>query len=141
MVLVTLVGKNLARVGLEFIYRGPLPECRDCKLKTVCFNLDKGRKYKVTALRTMHHNCRIHEEGVRVVEVEKIPIRIGIKSNLAIEGSMLSYESIECENLDCDYYKICMEPTVKIGEKLKIVKICEDIPCEKGDNLKIIEIE
>ncbi|PJB22268.1 MAG: hypothetical protein CO114_00925, partial [Euryarchaeota archaeon CG_4_9_14_3_um_filter_38_12] len=72
MVLVTLVGEKIAKKDNEFIYIGSLPECRGCKLKTVCFNLDEGRRYKITNIRDIHHDCKIHEGGVRIVEVEKI---------------------------------------------------------------------
>ena len=66
MVIITLIGEHLAKEGEEFVYRGPLTECRDCKLKGVCFNLDAGGLYRIRSVRPVHHECRIHEEGVRV---------------------------------------------------------------------------
>ena len=37
MPLVTLIGEKLAKKDFEFIYLGPINDCRNCKLKTVCF--------------------------------------------------------------------------------------------------------
>ena len=73
MVLVTLVGEQLAVEGEEFTYLGSNNECRNCQLKTVCFNLKPGRKYRITKLRDKHHDCNIHEGKVIVVEVEELP--------------------------------------------------------------------
>ena len=47
MVLVTLIGKKLAKVGNEFVYLGITQKCRNCRLKTVCSNLQEGRTYKI----------------------------------------------------------------------------------------------
>lgn len=47
MVLVTLIGEDLAVEGGEFTYMGSSNECRSCQLKTVCFNLKPGRRYRI----------------------------------------------------------------------------------------------
>ncbi len=39
MTLVTLIGEKIAEEDMEFTYIGPNNDCRNCKLKTVCFNL------------------------------------------------------------------------------------------------------
>ena len=72
MVLVTLIGEHLAVEGEEFTYLGANNECRNCQLKTVCFNLKPGRKYRITKLRDKHHECDVHEGDVVVVEVEEL---------------------------------------------------------------------
>ena len=56
MVLVTLVGERLANEDEEFVYLGPNNECKNCKLKTVCFNLKPGRQYKIIKVREKQHN-------------------------------------------------------------------------------------
>jgi len=56
MVAITLVGEKQAREGQMFVFVGPLTECRDCKLKTVCFNLEEGRTYVIKSVRTVHHD-------------------------------------------------------------------------------------
>ena len=86
MPLVTLIGEKLANNETEFFYLGPNNECRNCKLKTVCFNLKIGRKYKITNIRDKRHNCNIHEATVVVVEVQEMPILTTIEKKLT-EGS------------------------------------------------------
>ena len=72
MALVTLIGERLADKDKEFIYIGPNNECKNCKLKTVCFNLKPGKKYKITKIRDKRHNCNIHAGNAIVVEVQEL---------------------------------------------------------------------
>ncbi len=58
MVVITLIGEHQAKEGEQFVYRGPLTECRECKLKAVCFNLDPGSMYRIKKIRDVHHECR-----------------------------------------------------------------------------------
>ena len=95
MALVTLIGEKLARAGDEFIYIGPNNECRNCKLKTVCFNLQQGRFYKITKVRDKQHTCVVHEGNVVVVEVNAIPILASIDKNLS-EGEETMIKKKEC---------------------------------------------
>jgi uncharacterized protein (UPF0179 family) len=88
MPLVTLIGEKLAKNEAEFIYIGPNNECRNCKLKTVCFNLKIGRKYKITNIRDKRHNCNVHEGTVAVVEVQEMPIITAIEKKYS-EGSKI----------------------------------------------------
>ena len=91
MVLVTVVGESQCKKGFEFVFSGPLAECRECKVKNVCFHLEPNRLYRVIEVRDVHHDCKVHEEGVRVVEVEKLPTKTALPSKSAIEGSMITY--------------------------------------------------
>ena len=135
MVLVTLVGEQLAKKDNDFIYMGSLSECKDCKLKNVCFNLEAGGRYKITNVRDIHHDCKIHGDGVRIVEVEKIPIPACIESKNAVEGETVSINP-DCKNIGCDSYFLCCPVGVKPGMKLKISKIKGDIKCPENKNLK-----
>lgn len=139
---VTLIGEKLAKKDYVFIYRGPLSECRDCKVKTVCFNLEEGRKYKIIEIRSMHHNCKTHEGGVRAVEFEKLPIVIAIDVKLAEKGAKLEFdESDECNDMGCKFYRICVPPGIKPGEKYEVVAIGNTIQCTKGKNLKEVTLK
>jgi uncharacterized protein (UPF0179 family) len=140
MVLVTLVGEQLAKKDKDFIYTGSLSECRDCKLKNVCFNLEDGCRYKITNIRDIHHDCKIHEGGVRIVEVEKIPIPACIESKNAVEGETISINP-DCKNIGCDFYKLCSPVGVESGTKLKITKVKGDIKCPENKNLKEVLLE
>jgi uncharacterized protein (UPF0179 family) len=141
MVVITLIGEHLAREGVEFVYRGPLTECRDCKLKAVCFNLDSGGMYRIKSVRDVHHECRIHEEGVRVVEVEKIPVRCAIIRKHAMEGSTITFEDVKCKTLGCIHYHVCHPLGLERSIKCKVSAIREEIDCPEGNKLVEVILE
>ncbi|MFQ6060497.1 MAG: UPF0179 family protein, partial [Thermoplasmata archaeon] len=105
--LITLIGERQVREGNEFIYHGPLTNCRECRLKSVCFNLEEGRRYRIKGIRGVRHECKIHEDGVQVVEVESVPLSIALSGKSAIEGSTVLLEFPECHEISCKEYSIC----------------------------------
>lgn len=134
---VTLIGEKQAKKGNMFIYRGPLAECRDCKVKTVCFNLEEGRKYKIKEIRGMHHNCKVHEGGVRAVEYEIMPIECAVNSDTAIEKARISINRPEpCTNRGCENYKLCFPLGLKSGSQYEIKAVKGNIVCTEGKKLK-----
>ncbi|HHE75586.1 MAG TPA: UPF0179 family protein [Candidatus Aciduliprofundum boonei] len=136
--MITLIGQSLAKEGFEFQYRGPLLECRSCKLKNVCFNLDEGKWYRITKVRDKEHECKIHEGGkVVTVEVEEIPVPIAISTKNVVEGETIAYKPINCKEYACEYYHFCHPLGLRDGFKIKIVKVVDNIEC-KGNkkNLK-----
>ena len=142
MAIVTLIGENLAKKGMEFVYMGPLPECRDCKLRNACFNLEPGRMYKITKVRDTKHECKIHEGGkVRAVEVEKVPVEAAIPAKMAVEGSTIRFERQNCLNMGCASYRLCNPLGLKEGSKYRIKKIKGDVKCPEGNTLKLVLLE
>jgi len=141
MVLVTLVGERQAKPGYEFIYNGSLPDCKDCKLKTVCFNLVEGRKYRVKDVRSIHHDCQIHEEGVRVVEVDAVPLEIAIPDRMALEGAVITLDEQTCNNLGCEKEDLCTRHGLKVGLKYKVAEVGEDVQCPEGRKMKRVRLE
>jgi uncharacterized protein (UPF0179 family) len=135
---VTLVGETQAKVGYTFFFRGPISECRDCKRKTVCFNLEEGTLYEIVGVRDKHHDCNIHEGGVRVVELRKAPIETTVDSNYAIEGSMVIVEKEECLNIGCKHHRVCFTLDPKINRKYKVANVKSDLKCPDGRNLKLV---
>jgi len=138
MPLVTLIGEKLAKKDFEFIYLGPINECRNCKLKTVCFNLKPGRKYKITNIREKRHNCNVHEGTTAVVEVQDLPIFISVDPNIS-EGDSLKIEDRNCRSIGCKNYELCNSPPNK-NKKYRIIKIYEKIECPLDYDLKKAEI-
>jgi len=142
MVIVTLIGEKQAKEGNEFIYIGPLSECRDCKIKQVCFNLEPGKRYVITKVReNPKHECRMHDGYARVVEVEKCEIKVVISPKNAIEGATLSIEPKPCKNIGCEFYLECNPLGVKKEDKFKVKKIIRDIKCPDGENLKEVLLQ
>jgi uncharacterized protein (UPF0179 family) len=138
MPLVTLIGEKLAMEDCEFVYIGPNNECRNCKLKTVCFNLKTGRKYKITSVREKRHNCSIHEGNAAVVEVQELPIITAIDKKFS-EGNNVKFEGEPCKSIGCVNYELCSVNLNK-DKAYKIVKIYETIECPMGYELKKAEL-
>ncbi len=134
---VTLIGSKLAKEGVEFIYLGITKKCRSCKLKTVCSNLEPGRRYRVVKVRDKKHGCSLHGEVV-AVEVKKLPITVNIKREQA-EATAVSFSPIPCDFVWCREYEHC-NPGIKEKE-YRIVKVLEDVHCPKGYELKKVMIE
>ncbi len=139
MALVTLIGEKLAKEGDEFIYLGPNSDCRNCKLKTVCFNLKIGRRYKITNIREKRHSCTIHEGEAAVVEVQELPILAAIDKKLS-EGYTSKIEQQECGNIGCKYYDLCHNIALQKDKKYKITKIYKKIDCPIGNELQKAEL-
>ena len=134
MGLVTIVGEQLAKKNNEFIYLGPLSECRDCKVKTVCFNLKPFHQYKIINIRDKRHNCSVHEGSAVVVEVEEQPIRTTIDKKIS-KGSVTRLEPHSCDVSFCPFYDICTSRAIQKGKKYKIENIVSDVDCQKNESL------
>lgn len=139
---ITLIGSRLAVPGNEFIYRGPSGECEKCKIKNICLNLDKKKKYRIVGLRNgMELECMLHDTGVKAVEVVACPILAVIESRKAFNGSRMTYEAPECDK-DCQNFTLCHPEGAASGEKYTICEVfSEEIgPCGKGLTLKKVEL-
>jgi len=139
MPLVTLIGEKLAKEGNKFIYLGPNNECRNCKLKTVCFNLKPGRHYKITKIREKRHNCNVHEGTAAVVEVQELPILAAVDNKLSV-GDSTKIEKKDCRNIGCDYYDLCSNIALQNGKTYKITKTHKSIDCPIGNELQKAEL-
>jgi uncharacterized protein (UPF0179 family) len=139
MVLVTLVGEQLAVEGQEFVYLGSNSECRNCQLKTVCFNLKPGRNYRITKLREKFHECNIHEGKVIVVEVEELPLTVAVTKELS-EGATTTIEKKDCKNIGCDSFEICTTTALQNGKMYTVKKVYEKLTCPKNYELYKVDV-
>jgi hypothetical protein len=138
MPLVTLIGEKLAKEGNEFVYLGPQNDCKNCKLKTVCFNLKINRHYKITKIRDKKHSCNVHDGSAAVIEVQELPILTAIDKRLS-EGAETKIEKKECKNIGCEYYELC-SVTIQRDKKYKITKTYESIECPIGYEIQKAEL-
>ena len=138
MPLVTLIGEKLAKEDEEFIYLGPQNDCRNCKLKTVCFNLKPGRRYKITNIRDKRHSCNVHEGTAVVIEVQELPIYTSIDKKLS-EGIITKIEKENCGSIGCPNHELC-NITLQKDKKYKIAKVYENVDCPMGFDLKRAEL-
>ncbi len=135
MVQITLVGERQAVVGHEFVYRGPQPECRDCRVKAACLNQDVGRRYRIVHVREVSHPCPLNEERARVVEVEASPPDVSLPVRAAVEGAIMTYEGVVCANAACGNYRTCHPIGIEPGTRLRILAVGRELDCPLGYEL------
>jgi len=141
MVMLTVIGKKLAREGMEFVFMGPIADCKECKVRNICFHLEKGTRYRIVSLRDKEHECPQHEEGVRVIQVEPVPRKAVIPKKVAIEGTNLGYDFPKCKQRGCQSYELCFLSGVEPGQKKKVVKVMESVDCKNGQSRIAVMIE
>jgi len=135
-VFISLVGIKQAKEGFVFLHQGSIEECKNCKLLKVCLeNLESGRVYEVVGVRDKTFKCKVHDEGVRVVEVQKANTEASIDKRLAFEGVTITYKKQECENSSCPDYKVCIPLGLRNGDKCKIFKIGDLVKCPREKSL------
>ncbi|MCL1811552.1 MAG: UPF0179 family protein [Methanomassiliicoccaceae archaeon] len=140
MAAITLISESQAKEGNRFYYMGPQLECRECHLKGVCFNLEQGSMYAITAVRDQTHNCSLTEDTVRVVEIKKVAQRSAVPKKSAIEGSLITFQKPGCGRLDCGNYRICHPYAVEDKKKYSVIEIEGDAECLIGEELVLVKL-
>uniref|UniRef100_A0A7J2TK20 UPF0179 protein ENP88_04395 n=1 Tax=Archaeoglobus fulgidus TaxID=2234 RepID=A0A7J2TK20_ARCFL len=141
--IITLCGKNWAKIGVEFIFLGGKPECENCKVKKTCLRLREGAKYKIVGLRDgTVHECQLHEDGVVAVEVIELPIIALVESTLT-EGVKFRYQERKCNHYECGMYNLCHPVELKDGESIVVGKIIGESPekCILGYSFVVAELK
>ena len=137
---ITLIGSRLAKEGLEFIFKGEMPECKKCRLKNTCLNLEPGRRYRIERIRSKDiHECFLHDSGVLAVDVSRAPILTTMESRKAVDGAKIMYEPPKCGKRECVVYDICRPEGLL---KSKIVEVLEslDSRCIANYSLKKVKL-
>lgn len=132
LVTITLLGKDQAREGHRFIYNGPIQGCKECQIKNICFNLEKGRRYRVSAVREKEHACPTYSSGVRVVEVEQVPFRVGVPKSKMVEGLVITHHPVGCGIRGCENWFLNHPPALEEGTRITVIKILGDVKCSHG---------
>lgn len=132
MAQITLVGERQAVEGHEFVYRGPQPECRECRVKAACLNQDVGRRYRITQVREVSHPCLLNEERARVVEYEAAPPPCSLPVTVAVEGAIVGYEPLVCANAACANYRLCHPVGIDAGQRVRVGEVGEELDCPLG---------
>lgn len=121
--MITLIGKDLAKKGLSFIFYGSTEQCEKCRFKASCVDsLEVGRKYTIKEIKDIEQKCEIHdEELVKSVEVELSDIESFIDSKKVFEGSTTIYNPINCD-IGCIFREFCLPEGLIKNDKCTIVK-------------------
>ena len=139
MTLITLISETNADEGFEFIYAGPTPDCKNCKVKNACMNLDEGQRYRVLRRREVVHPCKLHDD-VCVVEVERIPFDLSVEARSSEEDTIITREENRCERVDCGNHTIC-RPRFFAPGRYRVLTVGEALECPKGLELKRVSVE
>ncbi len=138
---ITLVGKEVAKVGFIFTYLGTSPECEDCQVKEACHDLRTGYRYRITAIRDKEHDCPVHDGGKAVIaEYEELQMEAAIPSSKAIEGVIIAQNDGSCPVVWCVNHRLCRKENPASGKKIKIVELMEELKCPRGLKLRRAEV-
>ncbi len=142
-VILTLVGVKQAKKGAKFVHIGHAKLCEDCELFKVCIgNLEPNRIYQIIDIRNIEHPCKIHEDGVRVVEVEYSNIKAVLEAKQAIPGATITYSPIGCDFYHCPHIDICKPSGLFEGDKCIIEEVLEKIDeCRAGKALRVVTLK
>ena len=137
--MITLIGKELAKEGVSFVFYGAAEECSTCRFKASCVDsLQEGHRYSITEVRDVEQKCPIHEgEKVQVVVVENAEFTILTDSKGVFEGSSFDFARKGCSNKECDYREMCFPdgvPKEAKGVYVKDLGKFEDSP--RGNSLQ-----
>ncbi len=139
-VLITLLSESQAQVGKEFVFLGPQLECKECRLKGICFNLEKGASYRVVAVRNQKHPCELNEGEVHVVEVERITRPAAVEKKYAVEGSKISFQPADCGQIGCPNYRRCNPVGMDAGAKVEIKTVGAKAECPLGQSRVLVDL-
>ena len=121
--MITLIGKDLAKKDIEFVYLGSAEECMDCRFKSSCVdNLEKNRKYVIKDVKDSEQKCPIHADNIVVpVEIEMAEIEILTPSRNIFEGSTFTFTPHDC-NEECEFKDLCFPEGLIENDKCIIIK-------------------
>ncbi len=138
MTKISLIGKDLAKEGLEFVFNGPLPTCSDCRVKNVCFNLEQGHYYRIVKVRDQVNPCIIFNgDKVNTIEVEEVSEPFNIQNSKKLqEGATISLKSMKCDYITCPNIEKCNLLYGKEDTKVVVKNIGEAIKCPKGYDMR-----
>lgn len=139
--ILTMVADEEAEVGKSFIFMGEQIECTDCKFSKICLNLEKGRKYIITTVRPLVHECILTEGSARVVEVIKTERVVCVDKKYAIDGSLITFFPSECKHVGCDHYHQCNPEGLPREEKVKVGIVGERANCLIGRVKNVVTIQ
>jgi len=139
LVLITLIGEKLAVEGLEFTYLGSNSECKNCRLKAVCFHLKPGRNYTITNIRDKKHSCNVHEGNAVIIEVRELPFIAAVTKEVS-ESAKTTVERQKCKNIRCEFFNICTNRTLQKKKNYTIKKTFGKIECPLGYELYKVEL-
>ncbi len=138
---ISLIGVDLAKKNMEFTFKGPLSgKCDECRIRNVCFNLEPGKRYKITDVKEQINPCFIYNKNkVSTIEVEEIKNTYNIQNGKRLmEGSSIELKSMKCDYLTCPNIEKCNLIVTPV-KKIVVNKILRKLSCPKGYDMREVE--
>ncbi len=130
--MITLISYITAREGFRFVFTGPSKECLGCRFRRVCVDkLKVGQIYEVTKVYGILNKCPINEYVV-TVDVKEAEIEVAMSRRTVIEGAIVNYSKMSCDNVKCPNHSRCSSNLVIKPLKVKIVKVLGNVTCPKN---------
>lgn len=130
--MITLISYITAKEGFRFVFTGPSEECLGCRFRRVCVDkLKVGQIYEVKKVYGILNKCPINEYVV-TVDVSEAEIEVAMSRKAVIEGAIVSYNKIPCDNVKCPNYSRCSSNLVIKPLKVKIVKVLGNVICPRS---------
>ncbi len=137
---ITLVSYLVAREGYTFLFTGPSPECMNCRFRKVCVDkLREGHTYRVVRVLGIKNRCPINKYVITVA-VEEVAVPAAIPKRYGVEGMIFRYRKIDCNNTECEFFKLCRPDLLPDEGKVKVVSVGERLKCPRGESLVKAEI-
>ncbi len=141
--IVSLAPSRLASKGFKFIFEGVSETCRRCRLRSACVDgLEEKRVYEIVDINwKKKFSCPLHGEVV-VVTLRKAHLTVALPPGL-IEGVIIQYKPIECEDILCKNFPYCNPEGIKQGDKIKIIREIGPLRegCDKVRDYRLYEVE
>lgn len=142
MSFITLLSKNVAKKGYQFQYNGDTQICKKCEFYPICHEkLEKGRIYEVIKVKNKKQQCLLIDNTVLPVEVKEIEYVAIINTEKAIEGAVIEFTPIQCDQYACSNKDLCSPPGLKNKDKVQILTIMDNVDCERNKILKKVKLK
>ncbi len=137
---ITLVEKNIAKIGYIFTHVGETQTCEFCLLRHVCIDsLEKNKSYTIKSIMGKEHTYLIDDSKMIVCNVEEANYKITIQNTKFLDNIVIKRASINCKEVICEYYENCLHPNFEEQAKIKIIRKIKKIKCPLDLNLILIE--
>lgn len=138
--IITLLEKNIAKIGYSFTHMGGTKTCEKCSLKKVCVEaLENNVSYEVRKISQKEHSCLIDDQIMVVCEVEIINSIITVENQKYLENIIINRQPLKCKEILCENYEYCIHSNFSEQSKVKILEILNKINCPLGYDLVLVE--
>ncbi|MCS7120110.1 MAG: UPF0179 family protein [Nitrososphaerota archaeon] len=135
--IITLISRSQARIGLEFLFQGPSVKCSGCEYRKVCIgSIKPGRIYRIVNMRNKILHCPLTDADMQVVEVAAAERPAAILAKYAIRSAIIEFKRPDCTGIMCENHELCNPVGLSDGDRCEIISVMESLHCPSGLALK-----